>query len=265
MTRTKRTQDEKFFWILNRIRVGELDDEVGSYLEGLRENLHVRGENPTILYGRNKEADVVNLQRLEELKSEPVLLKAKEKVHIQSLHVKKIESWKKNLPVPAELTLKVGANILFCTNRWGSYYNGERGEVMRLDDNEVIVEKSNGKIVQVKRAEYTLSETITLNSKIKEKPLVSLEQFPLKLAYAITIHKSQGMSIDSLVCNIDNIFEKSQFYVAISRAKDPKKLLLDYSYNSFPNHIRRCIQVSPKVREFYNNSKADRIEEDTLF
>jgi ATP-dependent exoDNAse (exonuclease V) alpha subunit len=265
LTRTKRTQDEKFFWILNRIRVGELNDEVGSYLEGLRENLHVRGENPTILYGRNKEADVVNLQRLEELKSEPVLLKAKEKVHIQSLHVKKIESWKKNLPVPAELTLKVGANILFCTNRWGSYYNGERGEVMRLDDNEVIVEKSNGKIVQVKRAEYTLSETITLNSKIKEKPLVSLEQFPLKLAYAITIHKSQGMSIDSLVCNIDNIFEKSQFYVAISRAKDPKKLLLDYSYNSFPNHIRRCIQVSPKVREFYNNSKADRIEEDTLF
>lgn len=265
LTRTKRTQDEEFFHILNRIRRGELDNEVEHYLEGLREHLHVRDENPTVLYGRNKEADMVNLQRLEELESEPVMLKAKEKVHLKSLHVKRIESWKKNLPVPSELTLKVGANILFCTNRWGSYYNGERGVVIRLDEEEVIVEKHNGMEVKVKRAEYTLSESITLNKKIEEKPLITLEQFPLKLAYAITIHKSQGMSIDSLVCNIDNIFEKSQFYVAISRAKDPKKLLLDYSSNNFTNHLKKCIRVSQKVKDFYENSKVDRIEEDTLF
>lgn len=265
LTRTKRTQDEEFFYILNRIRRGELDNEVGYYLEGLREHLHVRDESPTILYGRNKEADIVNLQRLEDLNSDPVLLKAKEKIHFPSLHVKRIETWKKNLPVPAELTLKVGASVLFCTNKWGSYYNGERGKVIELDEDEVIVEKVNGKVVKAKRAEYTLSESITLNNKIEEKPLVTLEQFPLKLAYAITIHKSQGMSIDSLVCNIDNIFEKSQFYVAISRAKNPKQLLLDYSYNNFPNHLQKCIQVSPKVREFYEKSKIDRIEEDTLF
>ena len=265
LTRTKRTQDEEFFYILGRIRRGELDNEVGFYLEKLREHLHIKDESPTILYGRNREADIVNLERLEELKSEPIVLKAKEKVHFPSLHVKRIETWKKSLPVPAELTLKVGASVLFCTNKWGSYYNGERGEVIKLDEEEVVVEKANGKVVKVKRAEYTLSESITLNDKIEEKPLVTLEQFPLKLAYAITIHKSQGMSIDSLVCNIDNIFEKSQFYVAISRAKDPKKLLLDYSYQNFPNHLGRCIQVSPKVREFYENTKVDRIEEDTLF
>jgi ATP-dependent exoDNAse (exonuclease V) alpha subunit len=265
LTRTKRTQDEEFFHILNRIRRGELDNEVGYYLEGLREHLHVRNENPTILYGRNKEADIVNLERLEGLKSEPMLLKAKEKVHFSSLHVKRIETWKKNLPVPADLTLKVGASVLFCTNKWGSYYNGERGVIINLDENEVLVEKANGKLVKVKRAEYTLSESITLNNKIEEKPLITLEQFPLKLAYAITIHKSQGMSIDSLVCNIDNIFEKSQFYVAISRAKDPNKLLLDYSYHNFPNHLGRCIQVSPKVKKFYEESKVDKIEEDTLF
>lgn len=265
LTRTKRTQDEEFFYILNRIRRGELDNEVGYYLEGLREHLHVKDESPTILYGRNKEADIVNLQRLEELQSEPILLKAKEKVHFPSLHVKRVETWKKNLPVPAELTLKVGASVLFCTNKWGSYYNGERGSVVKLDEEDVVVEKANGKVVKVKRAEYTLSESMTLNGKIEEKPLVTLEQFPLKLAYAITIHKSQGMSIDSLVCNIDNIFEKSQFYVAISRAKDPKKLLIDYTYNSFPDHLGRCIQVSSKVKDFYENSKVDRIEEDTLF
>ncbi len=261
LTRTKRTRDEEFFHILNRIRRGELDNEVGHYLEGLREHQHVHKDNPTILYGRNKEADVVNLKRLEELKSEPIMLKAKETVHLTSLHVKKIETWKKNLPVPSELTLKVGANILFCTNRWGSYYNGERGEILKLDEKEVIVEKSDGRIVKVKRVEYTLSENITIENKIVQKPLVSLEQFPLKLAYAITIHKSQGMSIDSLVCNIDNIFEKSQFYVAVSRAKNPKQLLLEYSYDNFPNHLRKCIQVSHKVQEFYEKSEIDRIEE----
>jgi hypothetical protein len=53
--------------------------------------------------------------------------------------------------------------------------------------------------------------------------------------------------------------------VAISRAKDPKKLLLDYSSNNFTNHLKKCIRVSQKVKDFYENSKVDRIEEDTLF
>lgn len=265
LTRTKRTEDEEFFGVLNRIRKGELDNEVGSYLESLREHHHVRDENPTILFGRNKEADIMNMQRLELLKTKPILLKAKETVHFASLHVKKIESWKKNLPVPADLTLKVGASVLFCTNKWGMYYNGERGVIISIDEDEIVVEKSNEKTVKVKRADYTLSESITLNDKIEEKPLVTLEQFPLKLAYAITIHKSQGMSIDSLVCNIDNIFEKSQFYVAISRARNPKQLLIDYSYQGFSNHLKRCVIVSPKVKDFYEKSKVFKIEEQTLF
>lgn len=265
LTRTKRTEDEEFFAVLNRIRKGELDNEVGSYLESLREHHHVRDENPTILFGRNKEADIMNMQRLELLKTKPILLKAKETVHFASLHVKKIESWKKNLPVPADLTLKVGASVLFCTNKWGMYYNGERGVIISIDEDEIVVEKVNEKIVKVKRTDYTLSESITLNNKIEEKPLVTLEQFPLKLAYAITIHKSQGMSIDSLVCNIDNIFEKSQFYVAISRARNPKQLLLDYSYQGFSNHLKRCVIVSQKVKDFYDKSKVFKIEEQTLF
>jgi len=268
LTKTKRTNDENFFFILSRIRKGEIDIEVSQYLNTLRENLHVRDDNPTILFGRNKEADNMNMQRLSLLNSEPVLLKAREKVHYPSLHVKRIESWKKALPVPSNLTLKVGASILFCTNKWGAYYNGERGIIKSIDEEYVDVEKLNGDTIRVKRQEYTLSENISLNGQIEEKPLVSLEQFPLKLAYAITIHKSQGMSIDSLVCNIDNIFEKSQFYVAISRAKNPNQLLIEYSYDRFEEHLSRCIQVSKKVADFYINSDIVKIEEEgktTLF
>ena len=117
-------------------------------------------------------------------------------------------------------------------------------------------------MVRVDRMEYTMSENIILNDKVDERPLVSIEQFPLKLAYAITIHKSQGMSIDELVCNIDNIFEKSQFYVAISRAKNPKKLCLDLSYGDFDRWIERITQVSEKVVDFYKNSEVLKIEEE---
>ncbi|WP_458699469.1 ATP-dependent RecD-like DNA helicase [Sulfurospirillum sp. 1307] len=265
LTKTKRTEDEEFFAILNAIRKGDLNPEIITYLQKLRENLHVKENTPTILYGINARAEATNKKKLQELEGEHITLKAKEKLHLKSLHVNKIENWKKNLPVPVELDLKIGASVLFCTNKWGSYYNGERGIVLNIDDEEVIVQKSNDKVVKVKRAEYTLSESIVLNGEIEEKPLVSIEQFPLKLAYAITIHKSQGMSIDTLVCNIDNIFEKSQFYVAISRAKNPKNLLLEYNYNSFENHLKRCVLVSNSVRDFYENNKIDKIEEGTLF
>ncbi|NCD12015.1 MAG: PIF1 helicase [Epsilonproteobacteria bacterium] len=267
LTKTKRTHDECFFEHLSHIRKGRLKEETLVYLDALRSNVSVWDDDPTVLFGRNKEAEMLNIRKLAEIQSEPIVLKAKEKVHEKSLHVNKIEGWKNALPVPVDLTLKVGAKVLFCTNKWGKYYNGERGIVHAIDEKEVVVEKA-GEFVKVERQEYTLHENILLNGEVQEKPLVSLEQFPLKLAYAITIHKSQGMSIDSLVCNINTIFEKSQFYVAISRARYPNQLLLDYHYARFSEHVRRCVQVSPKVGEFYEKSEILKIEEqpsDSLF
>jgi len=260
LTITKRTHDDLFFAHLGKIRRGILDNETLEFLEALRANVGVWDDDPTVLFGRNKEAEMLNIQKLAQIESESIVLKAKEKVHEQSLHVNKIEGWKNALPIPVDLTLKVGAKVLFCTNKWGKYYNGERGIIKAIDENEVIVEKA-GELVKVERQEYTLHENVVMEGEVKEKPLVSIEQFPLKLAYAITIHKSQGMSIDSLVCNINNIFEKSQFYVAISRARYPNQLLLDYHYQRFYEHLMRCVQVSPKVGEFYAKSNVLKIEE----
>ncbi len=267
LTITKRTHDAQFFEHLGKIRRGILEDSTIAYLEALRSNVGVWDADPTVLFGRNKEAEMLNIQKLAQIESEPIVLKAKEKVHEASLHVNKIEGWKNALPIPVDLTLKVGAKVLFCTNKWGKYYNGETGIVRAIEGESILVEKG-GEWVKVERQEYTLHENVVMDGEVKEKPLASLEQFPLKLAYAITIHKSQGMSIDSLVCNINNIFEKSQFYVAISRAREPKQLLLDYQYQRFYEHLTRCVQVSPKVGEFYRKSDILRIEEpkpDSLF
>jgi ATP-dependent exoDNAse (exonuclease V) alpha subunit len=263
LTRTKRTQDVEFFKILGKIRRAYIDDEVVKYLNNLRKNSTLMHSDATVLFARNAEADRTNLKKLQALAGEPILLKAKEKIHVKSLHENKIKNWKNSLPVPCDLTLKIGAKVLFCTNKWQKYYNGERGVVREIGDDYILVEKESD-IVKVERMEYTMSENIILNDEIEQKPLVSIEQFPLKLAYAITIHKSQGMSIDELVCNIDNIFEKSQFYVAISRAKDPKKLYLDFSYDNLESWIKRITKVSTKVIDFYENSEVLRIEEQTL-
>ena len=261
LSETKRTKDREFFKILNKIRWASIDKEVIDYLQRLRDNSKVLGDGATVLFARNAEADKMNLKRLSELKGKEVLIKAKETLHVKSLHSNKIKNWKKSLPISCDLVLKIGAKVLFCTNKWQKYYNGERGVVREIGDDYILVEKEDG-FVRVDRMEYTMSENIILNDKVEEKPLVSIEQFPLKLAYAITIHKSQGMSIDELVCNIDNIFEKSQFYVAISRAKNPKKLYLDLNYGDLERWIKRITQVSQKVVDFYKNSEVLKIEED---
>lgn len=257
----KRTKDRAFFSILNRIRDGRLDEESIAYLHTLRENTHLWEENPTVLFGTNNQADIMNKKRLEELDSELIVLKADETLHEKSLHVNKLENFKKALPVSPHLELKVGAYVLFCTNKHGVYYNGQRGIVEAISDDEIMVSK-NGGIVRVEKHEFTLSENTILDDEVRQEPLASIKQFPLKLAYAITIHKSQGMSIDTLVCNIDKIFETSQFYVALSRAKEPKNLLIHYSYTNFLDHIKKCVRVDERVREFYKKSKVTYIEDD---
>jgi len=87
--------------------------------------------------------------------------------------------------------------------------------------------------------------------KITSLKLATISQFPLKLAYAVTIHKSQGMSIDNLVCNVDNIFAPSQFYVAISRAINPKNLKLDFNRGNLAHYIQRMVKVDPRVIDYY--------------
>ncbi|MDD3325339.1 MAG: AAA family ATPase, partial [Sulfurospirillaceae bacterium] len=262
LTKTKRTEDKDFFEILKKIRQGNFDESILTYLEGLRGNDDVWGRDPTVLFGRNKEADLLNREKLLDIDAMEITLKAKETLHEKSLNIQKIDGWKKSLPIAPDLTLKVGAKVLFCTNKWGKYYNGERGVVVEIDDEYVLVEKSDA-LVKVERQPYVMYENVVLRDTVEEKPLFSLEQFPLKLAYAVTIHKSQGMSIDTLVCNIDNIFENSQFYVALSRAKNPSSLLLHYTRFGFEKHLQRCIQVSDKVKDFYTNAKTLKIEENS--
>jgi ATP-dependent exoDNAse (exonuclease V) alpha subunit len=172
---------------------------------------------------------------------------------IGSVHPKRIETWKRMLPVQEQLSLNVGAPVLFTVNKWGSFVNGERGILRAIESEHLLVEKEET-FVRVERHAFELTEMVVhRDGRIESVVLASFSQFPIKLAYAVTIHKSQGMSIDDLVCNVDHIFAPSQFYVALSRATDPARLKLEYHRGDLVHYLHRVIRVDERVRRFYED------------
>ena len=250
LTEMKRTSDAEFTHILHKVRVGECDNEVVNYMLRLL-NTHISEPNPTFLFGRNAEVNATNKNKLQAVEAEEHLLFASLEEHEGRIHEKRLASWKNMLPVEEQLTLKVGVPVLFTINKWGKYANGERGIIQRIEEDYIVVEKEEI-FVRVERHDFDLLEMKSDDKgKIKSIKLATLSQFPLKLAYAVTIHKSQGMSIDNLVCNTDNIFAPSQFYVAISRAINPKNLKLDFNRGDLSNYLRGIIKVDQRVVAYY--------------
>ena len=250
LTEMKRTSDAEFTHILHKVRVGECDPEVTNYMLRLS-NTEIKESNPTFLFGRNAEVNSTNRDKLASVEAEEHLLVALFEQHQGEIYEKRLTSWKNILPVEEQLTLKVGVPVLFTINKWGKYANGERGIIQRIEDDYIIVEKEEI-YVRVERHEFDMLEMKSNDKgKIESIKVATLSQFPLKLAYAVTIHKSQGMSIDNLVCNVDNIFAPSQFYVAISRAINPKNLRLEFNRGNLLHYLQNMIKVDQRVIAYY--------------
>jgi ATP-dependent exoDNAse (exonuclease V) alpha subunit len=260
LTKIKRTSNEEFMQILEKIRVGELDQQTLAYLHNLKDREFEPDSNATILFGRNYEADILNQQKVAEVNREEYDLPALVEIKDKKLNEKRIASWKKSLPIIENLKLKEGIPVIFTTNKWGSYHNGEKAIVEHIDEDSIVVEK-NGRLVKVDRFEFELNRSMVDDKgNLDSKVLYSLKQFPLRPAYAITIHKSQGMSLNKLICNIDHIFADSQFYVALSRAVDPNELKITYSRSDFINYLKRVVSVSESVKMYYKTCEAEKLD-----
>ena len=250
LTEMKRTSDAEFTHILHKVRVGQCDEDVINYMLKLS-NTQMQDENPTFLFGRNAEVNSTNKEKLAAVEADEHLLFATFEEHHGKVHEKRLASWKNMLPVEEQLLLKVGIPVLFTINKWGKYANGERGIVNKIEEDYIIIEKENI-FVRVERHDFDLLEMKSNEKgKVESIKVATISQFPLKLAYAVTIHKSQGMSIDNLVCNVDNIFAPSQFYVAISRAINPKNLRLDFNKGNLAGYLQRMVKVDMRVVEYY--------------
>ena len=246
LTKPKRTSDLGFFSILERIRVGVCDDEVMGFLASRVE------QNPPAnalrLFGTNAKVDALNEERLNMLKTPLFHIEAAIKAS-QSISETELKSWLAGINIAKVLELKVGAEVIICANKRGSYYNGERAEVLELKEDGIIVRKHNDELCSIEPVCLELNAYADEGGNVAKQVLASFVQYPLRLAYAITIHKSQGMSLDDYICDVNDIFASGQLYVALSRARSAKGLFLKQS--STLNRLRSKIRPNDAVAQFY--------------
>lgn len=203
-----RHADSKLSKILFDIRNNSINDESLRLLSS-RENKEVSFIiKPTKLYTHNIDVDAINSLQLDKIKEKEFAFNM-----YSSGELKLVELLKKNCLASEELVLKKGAKVMFLKNNFDrGYVNGTLGKVVGFDDNEYpIVKTFSGKKIIATPASWTIEEDDVVKAEIS--------QIPLRLAWAITVHKSQGMTLDAAEIDLSKAFERGMGYVALSRVK----------------------------------------------
>ncbi len=234
-----RQNDIKFIELLNKIRTNQVDDEDMKLLNSRFIPLIVKNENLDIVVvaTHNRIVDNINNKKLDELNSELITYNA----DITGDFPDSI------LPTDRELKLKVGSQVMFIRNDpVKKYYNGKIGKIIKFEKNKIIIEISKGNFVELKR--YTWNNIVyswdSKNKKIEETSIGDFSQFPIKLAWSVTVHKCQGLTFDNIIADITDSFSPGQVYVALSRCKSLEGLYLK-------SIIRRnAIKTDPNVISF---------------
>lgn len=239
--------------ILNEMRTGMISTATKKIFADICKQK--RGDTivPTRLYTHNVDVDAENERELAELPGED---------HIYEMTTKGktrlVESLVKSILAPAELHLKKNAVVMFVKNNFEEgYVNGTLGIVKGFDKSDMpIVETRSGKTIYVSAVEWEVEED--------GKVLARVEQLPIRLAWAITIHKSQGMSMDAAEIDLSKAFVPGQGYVALSRLRTLAGLTLaginDVALSVHPNVLSIDRQLQ-KESEKWRNAVAQFSEE----
>lgn len=229
LTHIYRTDDKEFIKLLNNIRHGFVDEDIHNQLNSFIKPLPEDLSNFTFLFGKNISALKHNKKQLEFIDSELITKEAQIIKHLKSTKDAQIKRFMADARIEEELDLKIGANILFTRNSW-NYFNGEKGLIINIDTEFIYIQKSDAKIVKLERVAQSKNiwkeKSINGIKEMVEESIFTIYQYPIKLAFGITIHKSQGMSITDLIIQTNEIFAPSQFYVALSRSSNPLRLTL---------------------------------------
>ena len=235
-----RQKDGAFLDVLNRLRIGE---STPADLELL--NQHVNYSDATedysvILSAYRKRADLMNERKLAELDGEEFCYMGQKDGKFNT----------KDFIVPEQLKLKVGAQVMFCRNISHNCVNGTIAKVSDLSEDTITVKLENGAEVNVAQTVWEILERVynRETKKMESQVVGTFTQYPLKLAWAVTIHKSQGMTFDRMHFDLlHGTFAPGQAYVAISRMRSLEGLTL--SNPIMPYHI---IQ-NPEIKAFANS------------
>lgn len=225
LTKVFRQNDEKFLSLLNAVRENRVDSSIIQALN----SRHLPGFNPDDseryirLTTHNRMADEINSCRMEQLPGKPYVFEAKIEGNFPE----------SSFPVPQFLTLKEGAQVMFVKNDTGQerlFFNGMLGTITSIDEDGVYVMPAYGdhpiavEQAEWKNVKYEIDED---KNEIKEKSDGVFRQLPLKPAWAITIHKSQGLTFEKAIIDAALSFTHGQTYVALSRCRNLKGLVLD--------------------------------------
>jgi ATP-dependent exoDNAse (exonuclease V) alpha subunit len=191
----------------------------------------------TKLYSHNVDVDAINAGQLKQLPG------TKHSYTMQFGGQKsRAEQFAKALLAPEILTLAIDAEVMFVVNDPGSgFYNGSRGVVVDFDNGYPVVELYTGRSITVEPHEWKLEE----DGKVR----ATATQLPLRLAWAITIHKSQGMSLDAAVVDLSRSFAPGMGYVALSRVRS-----LDGLYLAGINNL--ALRLHPDIHAYDETLRA---------
>ena len=219
-----RQNDTEFIDILNQVRNNRLDSNNLQILNSrcIPNFKPDDNEGYITLTTHNSQADEINEEKLNAIDSETLTFTAE----ITGIFPENA------YPTKEVLELKVGAQVMFVKNDPSPeklYYNGKIGKIIAYDKDEGIKVRCDDEVINVmpvkwQNFEYTLNEQ---TNEIEEKEIGSFTQIPLKTAWAITIHKSQGLTFEKVVLNAEMAFAHGQVYVALSRCTSLKGLVLN--------------------------------------
>lgn len=256
LTKVYRQSDPVFIEILNSIRNGVADKDLleklnQRYDPALDENWR---KDCVTLSTHNQLVNDINQVRLKELEGEAVTFKA----GIQG------DFPKEGYPAEEELVLKVGAQVMFIKNDSSGkkqYYNGRTGRITAISATNISLtfldDGSSFDVVQEtwQNVKYALAEG---EQKISESNNGSFSQYPLKLAWAITIHKSQGLTFEKAIIDVDAAFAFGQAYVALSRCRSLEGMVLKEPVR--PENVR----TDPQIVTFMEQATANPPDENLL-
>jgi ATP-dependent exoDNAse (exonuclease V) alpha subunit len=240
LTKIWRQDNKEFGEALLNIRKG-ICTQVENEMIASREGATFKDVLPVKLVATNKEADKINQAELAKLDTKTQTFGASVEIrnweHMTDKQYKfHYDNLVKDMIAPEKLTLKVGAQVMALKNG-DNYCNGTMGKVIKLDKFGAEVLTTNGEFIRFEKDDWTKLDST-------DEEIAKFSQVPLKLAYAVTVHKSQGMTLDYCQVDFGRVFSPGQSYVALSRVRSLEGL-------SALNWRRRKVWCDRDAYNFY--------------
>ena len=252
LTTVMRQHQEDFVKAINDVSRGELPDDTHNLIRRLSRNLPP-GEDPIRLCAKNFDCELYNACKLMDMDGEEYVFHALDEGDQSKLE---------KLSIPKHLHIKLGSPVMLLKNLNANFVNGLRGIVTSVAKESITIDFSDVNFTETGRSSSQIEikkEIFTVYSSIDSKVVASRKQFPLCLAFSITIHKAQRLTLDRVIVDASCIFAPGQLGVAIGRAREKKGLrVIGFKKSTILKH-------NESLYKYYDEKPNDNFDESGKF